>query len=156
MEKELYECTAVQFSGVPPRVGKRLWLRSKTAPIYMKLFNLVHECRRWVDPSGVDMVPIRLKLYHRTAVEFRRPHRVVCYAKESNWVAERRFQFPVSDIKTLSKQGCYAKVVAGYLRSLRVPEEKLPLFILKIFDVIQHALPELEEGVIVMRRMRSR
>ncbi|KAL6203947.1 hypothetical protein ACLB2K_021217 [Fragaria x ananassa] len=87
LEDQFYCCSAIQFSGVA-RHGKRLWIRSRVAPIRFRLLKLIHTCRRWVDPSGVDMVPITLKLYDQTVTfpgdEFRLGPSDISYG-ESSW-----------------------------------------------------------------------
>ncbi|XP_062015378.1 uncharacterized protein LOC133731945 [Rosa rugosa] len=136
----LYYCNAVQFSGVAQE-GKRLWIRARTAPIHYRLLKLIHSCRRWIDPSGVDMVPIRVKLYQQTVtVRWDEFCRGLSF-DEPKWVTERRFIVPVSDFKELSKLGGYRKIVAGYLSSMRVPEDEQEAIIQEIFWAIYHAVP---------------
>ncbi|KAL6195048.1 hypothetical protein ACLB2K_030670 [Fragaria x ananassa] len=121
-EDQFHYCSAIQFSG-----DKRLWIRSRTAPIRFRLLKLIHSCRRWVDPSGVDMVPITLKLYHQTVTfpgdEFRGGPSDISYG-ESNW-------------------------------TLRVPEDKHPDFIQKISRVILRAVPGLPFSVRIVRVTRQ-
>lgn len=144
-EEHYYCCDAGQFYGVAAP-GKRHWIRAPFAPINLRLFNLIHTCRRWVDPSGLDFVPIRLKLYHQKVTI---SSDGVPLFGLPNWMDERRFQIPVSDFQVLSKRDEYTRILAGYLDSLNVPEDEHYDIIGRIFGVIEQALP----GVPIIARV---
>lgn len=168
-ERHFYFCGAEQFSGVP-KPGKRLWIRKRTAPIHFRLLKLIHSCRPWFDPSGVDMVPIRLKLYMLMTtvpeaeslrdINFDEPAQASLseeaspsegvWVSEEQCVSETRFMAPVSDVRLLSKKHVYAKIMAGYLSSMSVPEYEQAAMIETIFKVIFRAVPGLPINVTIV------
>uniref|UniRef100_UPI0005CB0C1F uncharacterized protein LOC101302145 n=1 Tax=Fragaria vesca subsp. vesca TaxID=101020 RepID=UPI0005CB0C1F len=122
--------------------------------IHAGLLQLIHGCRLFIDPWGFDLVPITFKLYHQTATysgdEFQQEASDTCYG-ECNWVTERRFQVPVSNFQ----RAAYARIITGYLKTLRVPEDNHAAFIQEIFRVILRAVPGIPISVRIVRFTRQ-
>ncbi|KAL6203811.1 hypothetical protein ACLB2K_027510 [Fragaria x ananassa] len=133
--EECYLCSANQFSG-DARFGRRLWIRAMTAPTRFHLLKLIHIFSLFIDPPGVDIVPITFKLYHQTATYSGDTD--ICYG-EWNWVSERRFQVPVSDFRFPPKRDAYTKIITAYLKSLGVPEHEHAQIIEQVREVLDLA-----------------